>query len=196
MDSKWTVSQSVHKDKFMMKVILIGTDHRIQTSVVQDETTKAWVPRKGGVLYRKLITYCIEKLGAKVMLEEAHPRQEQTAPTMASTLAKQHSVTWQTLGIGEPGPSDVLYDPPLIQAIHSGVKPELLAGIYDLSKHGTRERLMYATIMDAVKRHECVLAVVGFVHLGVLARMFDEEEDIAVEAFLFTYPLVVDETRT
>src|SRR5260370_16847609 len=102
MDSKWTVSQSVHKDKFMMKVILIGTDHRIQTSVVQDETTKAWVPRKGGVLYRKLITYCIEKLGAKVMLEEAHPRQEQTAPPMASPLPKHHILTFQTPVLSRP----------------------------------------------------------------------------------------------
>jgi len=53
---------------------------------------------------------------------------------------------------------------------------------------------MYDKIMEAVRPHGCVLAVVGFIHLGVLARML--EEHIDVDAFIFTVPLVVDETRT
>jgi hypothetical protein len=179
-----------------MKLIIIGTDHRLQQTVVQDEKTKAWIPRSDGHRYRKLIAYCIEKLGAKAVLEEAHVDQERTAPTIASTITKKHGLVWQSLGLdGAPDISDVLLDPPLSEALVSGVKPELLAGLYDLEKHKPREESMHATIMESLRKHDCVLAVVGFVHLGVLARKF-EAEPIAVDAFLFTYPLVVDETRS
>jgi hypothetical protein len=179
-----------------MKLIIIGTDHRLQHAVVQDDKTKAWVPRNGGHRYRRLIAYCIEKLGAKAVLEETHVDQERTAPTIASTIAKKHGLVWRSLGLdGAPDLSDALVDPPLSEALASGVKPELLAGLYDLKKHKPREESMYATIMESLRRHDCVLAVVGFVHLGVLARKF-EAEPITVDAFLFTYPLVVDETRS
>jgi hypothetical protein len=55
-----------------MKVVLIGTDHRLQQSILQDQGTKAWVPR-GGTRYRKLITHCIAKLGVRAILEEPIP---------------------------------------------------------------------------------------------------------------------------
>lgn len=178
-----------------MRIILIGTDHRLQTSVVQDKTTKIWLPRVGGDRYRKLLTYCIEKCGVKAILEETHPDQEKTVPTIASTTAKKHSVVWQSLGLGEPGPSDALIDPPLAEAIRSKVRPELLAGIYALETQKVREEFMHSAIMEALRKHGNVLAIVGFVHLGVLARMFEENE-VPVTALLFTYPLVVDETRS
>jgi hypothetical protein len=178
-----------------MKLVLIGTDHRLQQAIVQDGKTKVWVPRNGGHRYRNLVTYCIEKLGVKAVLEETHPSQEQTAPTIASGAAKKHSLVWQTLGLGEIGFEDALLDPPLAEAIRSHVKPELLAGIYALNSQKVREQFMYTTIMDALREHGCVLAIVGYVHLGVLARMF-EAEQVPVEALLFTYPLVVDEARS
>jgi hypothetical protein len=178
-----------------MKLVLIGTDHRLQTSIVQDATTKVWIPRNGGHRYRKLLAYCLDKLGAKAILEETHPKQEETAPTIASNMAKERGLIWQSLGIGEPGLFDVLPDPPLAEAFHSKVKPEMLAGIYSLEFQKVREDFMHKTIMDAMREHDSVLAVVGFVHLGVLARMF-EDEDVPVTALLFTYPLVVDETRS
>jgi hypothetical protein len=178
-----------------MRLIIIGTDHRLQHTVVQDNKTKAWVPRSGGHRYRKLIAHCIEKLGVKAILEEAHVDQERIAPTISSTMAKERGLVWQSIGLGEPGLSDVLLDPPLIQAMSSGVKPELLAGIYDLKKHRIREECMHTTITESLRKYERVLAVVGFVHLGVLARMF-EADQIPVEAFLFTSPLVADEAKS
>jgi hypothetical protein len=42
--------------------------------------------------------------------------------------------------------------------------------------------------------HDCALAVVGFMHLSILARKF-ESDQIRVEAMNFTDPLVVDENR-
>jgi hypothetical protein len=178
-----------------MRVVIIGTDHRLQHSIVQEPLTKAWVPRKGGHRYRRLIVYCVEKLDVKAILEEAHPDQERTAPTIASTVAKEHGVGWQALGLGEPGLSDVLLDPPLMDAVRSGTKSEMLAGIYNLELQAIREEFMCVTIKQFIREHDCVLAVVGYTHLGVLARMF-ETESIPVKAFLFTYPLLVDETRS
>ena len=52
---------------------------------------------------------------------------------------------------------------------------------------------MHTNIAKFIRVHDSVLAVVGLVHLGVLARRF-AAEGINVEAFVFTYPLVVDET--
>src|SRR5258708_4364814 len=178
-----------------MRVIIIGTDHYLQQSIVRDDKTKSWVPRTGGHRYRKLIAHCIEKLGAKAILEETHVDQERVAPTIASTMAKEHGLVWRSLGLGEPELSDGLLDPPLVEAMRSGVKPELLAGVYDLKKPRIRETFMYSSIIQSIQEHDCVLAVVGYIHLGVLARMF-EAEHIPVEPFMFTYPLVVDETRS
>jgi|GEM_PF-5639982 len=178
-----------------MKLVLIGTDHRLQQSVVQDERTKVWLRRDGGHRYRKLIVYCIEKLSVKAVLEETHPNQEQTAPTIASVVAKERGLVWQTLGLGEIALEDALLDPPLAEAIRSKVKPELLAGVYVLDTHKARERFMHTTIMEAMREHSCVLAIVGYVHLGVLARIF-EADQIPVKALLFTYPLVIDEKRS
>ena len=53
---------------------------------------------------------------------------------------------------------------------------------------------MYKAIMQALQKHDCLLAVVGQVHLGVLAQRFDTE-GINVEALLFA-PLVVDESKS
>src|SRR5712692_8275339 len=106
-----------------MKLILIGTDHRLQTSIVQDAKTKVWIPRDGGHRYRKLLAHCLDILGAKAILEETHPKQEETAPTIASTMAKERGLVWQTLGLGEPGLFDVLFDPSPAEAFHSKVKP-------------------------------------------------------------------------
>jgi hypothetical protein len=181
-----------------MSLILIGTDHRLQQSIVQvvnRDGKSIWVPRSGGERYRKLIAHCIEKLGAKAILEETHPNQDQIAPTLASRIAKKRGLLWQALGLGEPGLSDALSDPPLIEAIRLQIKPYLLAGVYRTDLHAIREQFMYTTIMDLLKKHGCVLAVVGYVHLGVLARMF-EAESIPVTALLFTYPFVIDEARS
>ena len=157
--------------------------------------TKAWVPRTGGRRYRRLIAYCIEKLGAKAILEEAHADQDRIAPTMGSTIAKQRGLAWQCIGLGEPGLSDCLMDPPIAQAMASGIKPDLLAGIYELKEQKAREEFMFAAIMQSLRDHDFVVAVVGYVHLVPLARMFDAER-ISVEAFVFTYPLIVDETKS
>jgi len=177
-----------------MKLIIVGTDHRLQQSVFQDKGTKDWLPREGG-RYGRLIAYCIEQLGVKAVLEETHPNQQQIAPTIASATATKHGVVWQTLALGAPGLADALLDPPLLEAFRSKVKPEVLAGVYVLETQETREQFMYTTIIDALRGHSCVLAIVGYVHLGVLARMF-EAEGVSVTALLFTYPLVVDETRS
>jgi hypothetical protein len=102
---------------------------------------------------------------------------------------------WQTLGLGEIDFGDSLLSPPLLEAIYLRVKPELLAGVYALEKQKSREEFMYKTVTDSLREHGCVLAIVGYVHLGVLARMFESDE-VPAEALLFTYPLVVDEARS
>jgi hypothetical protein len=185
-----------------MKLIIIGTDHRLQHSIVQtgQRDGKSIYVTRNGRRYRKLIAHCIEKLGAKAILEETHPNQNKLAPTLASITAKQRGLVWQTLGldgegVANPGLSDVLLDVSPVEAARQGIKPEFLAGIYDMDKHRIREQYMYTTIMGALAKHDCVLAVVGFVHLGVLARMV-EAERIPVTGFLFTYPLVVDEAKS
>jgi hypothetical protein len=178
-----------------MSVVLIGTDHGLQQSVFLDDKTKAWLPRNG-FWYRKLLAYCIREFGIKAVLEETHVDQERKAPTIGSIMAKERGLVWQTLGLaGQPGLYDCLSDPPLIEAILSNVKPELLAGIYDLKKHSAREAFMYTSILQSFQKHGSVLAVVGYIHLGVLARMF-ETRQMPTHAFIFTYPLVIDETRS
>jgi hypothetical protein len=110
-------------------------------------------------------------------------------------MAKEHGLPWQTLGLGEPGLEDGILDPPLIEAIRSHVRPEWLAGIYRLEIQKVRDEFMYTTLNTALREHGSVVAIVGYVHLGVLARMF-EDESVSVTALLFTAPLVVDETRS
>jgi hypothetical protein len=46
-----------------------------------------------------------------------------------------------------------------------------------------------------VRKRACVMAVVGYVHLGVLATRF-EAEDVPVEALMFTDALSVDESKS
>jgi hypothetical protein len=176
-----------------MKLVLIGTDHNLQQSLRKDPVSNAWIPRDAK-RFRRLIAYCIDKFGVKIILEEAHPMQDETAPTIGSSIAKERGLPWKALGYGEPDPSDVLIEPPIQEAIRTGVKPEVLAGRYKLELQGGRESFMYATIMQASQAHDCILAVVGYLHLGVLARMF-EGRQMNVEALIFTYPLVVDESR-
>jgi hypothetical protein len=176
-----------------VKLILIGTDHRLQQTVIRDTNTKAWLPRKDGHRYHTLIAYCIDKLGAKAIVEEAHADQEKTAPTICSKIAKERGLPWQSIGLSEPSHHDALCDPPFMDAVRARVKPDMLAGVYDLQRQGVREEFMHTNIAKFIRVHDSVLAVVGFVHLGVLARRF-AAEGINVEAFVFTYPLVVDET--
>jgi len=52
---------------------------------------------------------------------------------------------------------------------------------------------MTGFIGDSLLAFECVLAVVGYTHLAVLAREF-YEKGVEVEALMFTDPLVVDES--
>jgi len=176
------------------KLILIGTDHRLQMTIAQDPTTKAWVPRTGGQHFRKLIIFCIEQLGAGAILEEAHSEQEGIAPTICSTVAKERGLPWQALAMGEPDLTDALFNPPFGEAMRLRIKPELLAGRYVLKTQISREAFMRQTIMKRFEDHDCLLAVVGYVHLGVLANRFDAEQ-IRVEALLYMYPLVVDESK-
>ncbi len=51
--------------------------------------------------YRRLVTHCVEKLGVKTIFEETHPDQEKLCPSIASRLAKELDVPWETLGVGE-----------------------------------------------------------------------------------------------
>ena len=134
-------------------------------------------------------------MGAKTILEEAHVNQDRIAPTIGSAIAKERGLVWQRIGLGEPRLADCLMDPPMVQAMASGVKPYLLAGIYDLNEQKAREESMFAAIMRSMREHDCVLAVVGYIHLVALARI-SEAERIPVTAFVFTYPLVVDETKS
>lgn len=177
-----------------MKLVIVGTDHRLQQSIVRDETN-AWVPRSGGSRYRRLIIHCIEKLGAEAILEEAHEQQESLAPTIASRVAKERGLSWQSIGISQPGLNDGLIYPPLEEAFRSRIVPVLLAGRYDLTTHRVREDFMHDVIAEAMRKHGCVLAVVGYVHLGVLARRF-EAEGVPVEALMFTDALSVDESKS
>ena len=75
------------------------------------------------------------------------------------------------------------------------IKPDLLAGVYDLNEQRTREDFMFEKITKSIHEHKNVLAVVGYIHLVPLARMF-EAERISLSALIFTYPLVVDETKS
>jgi hypothetical protein len=174
-----------------MNLILIGTDHRLQSSVVKIHGQQKWVPRTGGKHFIDLVAHCVEKLGAKAILEEAHEDQEKTAPTLCSTFAKQKGIPWICMGLGEPGFADVLFDRPE-EAIQSGRLPGILAGRYVIKTHRVREAFMRTEITKALDLYECVLAVVGYVHLGVLAQRFDVDK-VDVEALLFTSPLTVDE---
>jgi hypothetical protein len=176
------------------KLILIGTDHRLQMTVTRGPEPNTWVPRSGN-RFRRLIAFCIERLGAEAILEEAHADQERIAPTICSTIAKERGIAWQALAIGEPDLSDGLFDPSIVEAIQLGVKPELLAGRYVMKTHQMRELFMYGRIMASFEKHNCVLAVVGYVHLGVLANRINAEP-ITVEALLYMYPLVVDENKS
>lgn len=177
-----------------MNLLIIGTDHRLQQSICRDET-QAWVPRSGGTRYRRLIVHCIEKLGAQAILEEAHQQQESIAPTIASRIAKECGLSWQSMGLGQPGLNDGLIYPPLEEAFRSRIVPVLLAGRYDLTTHRIREDFMHDMIAEAMRKHGCVLAVVGYVHLGVLARRF-EVDDVLVEALTFTDALSVNESNS
>jgi hypothetical protein len=163
-----------------MKVVIIGTDHRLQASVMQDPITGRWLRRRG-MNYRRLILYCIDKLGVKAILEETHPKQERVEPSLASVIAKERGLIWQTIGCGE-----IEHE----KALEDDLGP--LAGNFHLETQKYREQLMYDRIMNALQKHDCVLAIVGFTHLGTLARLV-EAEKISVAALTFTHPLVVNE---
>jgi hypothetical protein len=72
--------------------------------------------------------------------------------------------------------------------------PERIAEIYNLGTQAIREAFMRDAIEDSLQKYDCVLAIVGFIHLGVLARTF--ENQVPVEALMFTDALVVDEAKS
>jgi len=175
------------------KLILIGTDHRLQHSVAQGAVTGTWIPRQG-MRFRRLVVYCLDKLGASAILEEVYAEQDRIAPTICSLIAKERNLPWQPISLGQPGVSDGLFDPPLSDAFRLRIMPDILAGRYDLNTQTARESFMRDMITQSLGKHECVLAVVGYVHLGVLAQMFSSEQ-VHVEALVFTSPLIVDESK-
>jgi|SRR5260221_7159087 len=179
----------------MKKLILIGTDHHLQQTVAQDAHSQKWVARSGGQNFRRLVAHCIDKLGAQAILEEVHPKQEERAPTICSKIAKERGMQWSSIGSGEPGVSDVLFEHPLEEARRLGIKPVMLAGRHVLNTQRKREQTMRAGILERLQQHDCVLAIVGYMHLAVLAYQFDAE-GIDVEPLVFTYPLVVNEARS
>jgi hypothetical protein len=135
-------------------------------------------------------------LGAKAILEEAHEHQETMAPTIASTMATERGLPWVALGgPGQPGLEDALVVPPLEEAFRTKTVPVLLAGKYRMDLQQTRESLMFNAISAALKANSEVLAIVGYIHLGVLARMF-EAEKVEVQAFIFMLPLEVNEDNS
>ena len=176
----------------MKRLIVVGTDHRLQQTVTQDPRSKTWFPRTGGRNFRRLVVHCIDRLGAQAILEEVHPDQEQREPTICSRIAKERGLTWMCIGSGEPGISDALFERPPQEALQLGIRPVMLAGRHVLNTHRKREEIMRTGIAESFKHHDCVLAVVGFVHLAVLAYHF-EAEKIEVEPLMFTFPLVVNE---
>jgi hypothetical protein len=130
------------------KLILIGTDHRLQTTVAKGPEPLSWLPRSSNG-FRRLVDFCIQKLGVETILEEAHADQEKIAPTFCSIIAKGCGITWQALAMGEPDLSDGLFDPPIVEAIQSGVKPKLLAGKYVLKTQQARELFMFERIINS-----------------------------------------------
>jgi hypothetical protein len=176
----------------MKRVIVVGTDHRIQQSIAQDATKTTWVPRTSP-RFSKLIICCLRDSGAKVILEEVLPEQEKVAPTICSAIAKERGIAWEPVALGTPDLSQGFFDPPLQEAILRNIKPELLAGRYDLNLQRVREDFMFDTTMNYLEQHECALVVVGFVHLGVLARRF-EAAKCRVEALVFT-PFLIDQIK-
>jgi len=174
------------------KLILIGTDHRIQQSVTKGPNG-AWLPR-ASPRFHKLVTHCLRKLGATTILEEAHPEQEKVAPTICSEIAKELKLSWKAISVGQPNVADALYDQPIENYMAMGVVPLPLAGQYRLPLQKEREAVMAGLIGEALQAFDCVLAVVGYTHLAVLAREF-HEKGVEVQALMFTYPLVIDESR-
>jgi hypothetical protein len=184
------------KDARKSEIVLIGTDHRLQNGIKKDPVTQTWIPRRGGSRYRRLISFCINKRGVTAILEEAHANQEDIYPTIASSLAKAAGIAWKAMGLGAPDFSDGLVDPPFAEAMRLGIAPVLLAGIYNLSTQQIREEFMRSEILNALTEHRRILAIVGYVHLGVLARMLEKEDRFSVTALLFTDALVLDEDRS
>jgi hypothetical protein len=176
-----------------VKLYIVGTDHRLQQSIAA-KPGGGWIQRTGGQRFRRCVSYFLSQ-GVKVICEEVHQRQDEIAPTICSALAKEHKVRWICMGIGEPSPLDVLTDKPLIEAFAAGILPEVIAGRYRLDAQDLRERHMCSILREAVKESGTVLAVVGFMHAGVLAREL-ENEHIAVEAFQMMQGLVLDESQT
>lgn len=170
-----------------MKLFIIGTDHRLQQSVAP-KVGGGWIQRTGGRKFRRGITYCLTSLGVKAICEEAHAQQKAIAPTICSTLAKQHNVPWIPMAMGEPDLQDGVFD-------FSGFLPEVIAGRYRLDVQTLREEHMCSILQRTLRQFETVLAVVGFTHAGVLARQL-EKEQIPIEVFQMMHGLVLDESQT
>lgn len=171
-----------------MRLFIIGTDHRLQQTVAPKKGG-GWIQRTGGRRFRRCITHFLTSLGVKAICEEAHAQQEEVAPTICSTLAKQHNIPWICLG-------DTSAPVPDFRFIDFSVSPpEPIVGPCPTDVHGPREEHMCSIIRQTLKESKIVLAVVGFMHAGVLARQF-EREQIPVELFQMTKGLVLDESDT
>ena len=70
----------------LMGIVLIGTDHRFRLPLPGTQRQRGGFRAQGGERYERLVTYCVEKLNVKTILEETHPDQEKLCPTIASTL--------------------------------------------------------------------------------------------------------------
>ena len=92
------------------------------------------------------------------------------------------------MAMGEPGPDDALIDA-------SSFPPEIIAGRCQLDLQAQREAHMSSILREALQQSDIVLAVVGYMHAGVLARQF-EKEQIPVELFQMTLGLVLNESQT
>jgi hypothetical protein len=187
VDCRRTDCSTIHWSQ-IVQLFIIATDHRLQHTTAP-KVGGGWIQRTGGRRFRRCITHFLVSLGVKAICEEAHAGQDEVAPTICSTLAKQHNVPWICLG-------DTSAPVPDFRFIDWSVSPpEPIVGPCPRDVHGPREDYMYSIIRQTLKESEIVLAVVGFMHAGVLARRF-ETEQIPVELFQMTKGLVLDESQT
>jgi hypothetical protein len=177
-----------------VKLFIIATDHRLQQTIAP-KVGGGWAQRTGGTKFRRCIVHFLTSLAVKAICEETHEKQDEIAPTICSALAKQHNVPWHCMGMGQPSLEDALTDKPIVDAFLSGTIPEILAGRYRLDAQAHREEYMCSILQEKLNQFETVLAAVGFMHAGVLARQF-EREQVPVVVFQMTHGLVLDESQT
>lgn len=169
------------------KLFVVGTDHRLQQTV--SKANGDWKQRTGGNKYRRCMTHFLSSMGVKAICEEAHAQQEKVAPTICSILAKQFDVPWICIG------DDSVPIPDFRFVDFTTTPPEPIVGPCPLDLNRAREDHMYKLLQQSLVDYGIVLAVVGFMHAGVLAHRFKQEET-DVELFQMTTGLVMDESQT